>query len=244
MVSDQKSEKKFEEQAQRILKYLKNEIRYDTKIIPRPFFIEFTGSPSAGKTTTITELYKFLRRQGFRVLRPQEGAEVIQHISRKTPVYNVRTGIYALTMLLDESQGHLYDIVLFDRGIFDAYAWIMYWREKNMISEKEERLFQSFFLSRLWSDYIDAAFIMVCDAKIAMERELKIALSHKLGETTNPQNIEILLNRYRTAYRKLKKTHNQVNLIDTSNLTEQDMVSIVAKKTLAILERKTKSGPR
>src|SRR3989344_1035355 len=106
-------EKIFEKKAQEILKYLKYNIRYGD-FIPRPFFLEFTGSPSSGKTTTITELDKFLRRQGFRVWRPQEGAEVIRHIERTTPIYNIRTGLYALSILLDESFAHKYDVIISD----------------------------------------------------------------------------------------------------------------------------------
>ena len=108
-------ENAFEKKAQKILNYLKSDIRYDRKYIPRPFFFEFTGSPSSGKTTCITEADKFLRRQGFRVWRPQEGAEVIRHIERTTSLYNIRTGIYALTLLMDESVGNKYDVVIFDQ---------------------------------------------------------------------------------------------------------------------------------
>ena len=127
----------LEARAKRILQYLRSDLRYDQNIIPRPFFIELTGTPSSGKTTVITELDKFLRRQGFRVYRPQEGAEVIRHIERTTPVYNLRTGIYALTLLLDISVGHLYDVVIFDRSIFDAYVWLMYWNEKGKLTEQQ-----------------------------------------------------------------------------------------------------------
>jgi len=140
----ERKEKKFEQQATIIKKYLGGETRYNLR---RPFHIEFTGSPSAGKTTTITELDKFFRRQGFRVLRPQEGAEVIRHIERTTPIYNVRTGIYALNLLLDSGHTNSYDIIIFDRCIFDAYVWMEYWFEKNKISEEEKNILQHFFFA-------------------------------------------------------------------------------------------------
>ncbi|MDO8676691.1 MAG: hypothetical protein Q7K16_03535 [Candidatus Azambacteria bacterium] len=234
------SENVFELQAQKILKYLKSAFRYDENFLPRPFFIEFTGSPSAGKTTTITELDKFLRRQGFRVLRPQEGAEVIRHIPRTTPLYNIRTGLYALSKLIDDSYGHLYDVVIFDRCVFDVYCWMMYWQEKSKINEEEKALFQQFFLSRFWMDKIDAAYFMVCDSQEAMKRELRIALSRKLGETSNPKTIETLVSRYRSAYQILSPHYKQLHLIDTTNVDEQSMVEVIATKTLEILEQKTK----
>ncbi len=229
----------FEERAKRILAYLRSDIRYDTRVLPPPFFVEFTGSPSAGKTTTITELDKFFRRMGFRVLRPQEGTEVIRHIERTTPLYNIRTGLYALNLLIDESVGHRYDIVIFDRCIFDAYCWMMYWLEKSKLSATEKGIIQKFFLSRFWTDKIDAAYFMVCDPAQAMERELKIALSKKLGETTNPETIKVLVERYHRAYRQLKGKYPQLFLINTSVMEEKTMVEQIAKHVLDIFEKKT-----
>ncbi len=231
-------ENDFEKQAQKILSYLKRDIRYDRGHIPRPFFFEFTGSPSSGKTTCITESDKFLRRQGFRVWRPQEGAEVIRHIERTTPLYNIRTGIYALTLLMDESVGNKYDVVIFDRCVFDAYCWMMYWEEKEKLTEEEQRMIQCFFLFRLWVDKIDRCYFMLCDPKTAMERELRIALSQKLGETTNPKTIETLVNRYKTAYETLSPKHGQIKLIDTTAADEKEMVEMIANDMLAAMEEK------
>lgn len=228
----------FELQARQILAYLKSHFRYDEGFLPRPFFLEFTGSPSAGKTTTITELDKFLRRRGFRVLRPQEGAEVIRHIPRTTPLYNIRTGLYALSKLIDDSYGHLYDIVIFDRCIFDAYCWMMYWEEKSKLAKEEKFLIQQFFLSRFWTDKIDAAYFMVCDPKEAMKRELRIALSQKLGETTNPATIDTLVKRYKSAYEILSTEYKQLRLMDTTNIDEHVMVETIAQEILNIFERK------
>ncbi len=232
----------FERKAKTILEYLKSDLRYDERFLPRPFFLEFTGSPSAGKTTTITELDKFFRRQGFRVLRPQEGAEVIRHIPRTTPLYNIRTGLYALTQLIDLSQSHAYDIVIFDRCVFDVYCWMMYWEEKEKLNERERNLIQSFFLSRFWSDKIDAAYFMVADPDAAMRRELRIALSSKLGETTNPATIRTLVERYEGAYRQLSPKFPQLQILNTTRITEQGMVEQIAMNVLNILEQKAKNG--
>lgn len=235
------TENEFERAAQRILQYLRADLRYGGTI-PRPFFIELTGSPSSGKTTTITELDKFLRRQGFRVLRPQEGAEQIRHITRDTPLYNVRTGLYALEMLVDFSAGHLYDVVIFDRAIFDAYCWMMYWESKSKLSPEERRLIQDFFLFRLWAEKIDIAYFMVCDPHAAMEREMRLALSAKLGETTNPHSIEVLVERYRTAFAHLSAQFPQLRLVDTTQMGEHEMVEHIARMTLAALDEKARGS--
>lgn len=228
----------FEKKAKNILRYLRSDLRYNESAIPRPFFLEFTGSPSSGKTTVITELDKFLRREGFRVLRPQEGAEVIRHIERTTPVYNLRTGVYALTLLLDISAGHMYDVVIFDRCLFDAYVWMMYWQEKDKLSRTEMMEYQAFFLSPFWAEKIDVAAFMVCDPEEAMRRELRIALSSKLGETTNPKTIETLASRYRRAYEYLSPRYPQLHIFDTTEIGEEEMVEKIVLKIFDMLEKK------
>ncbi|MFA6364847.1 MAG: AAA family ATPase [Candidatus Paceibacterota bacterium] len=242
MTITQDQEALFEVKAKRLLQYLKSNIRYDKEFMPRPFFIEITGSPSAGKTTTITELDKFFRRMGFRVWRPQEGAEVIRHITRDTPVYNIRTGLYALSLLLDLSRGHQYDLVIFDRAIFDAYVWMMYWEEKQKLLPREKELYQNFFLSRLWINEIDAAYFMVCNPEDAMQRELRIALSQKAGETSNPKTIATLVSRYEAAYKVLSPTNPNLHLLNTTTLGEQEMVSTIAEQILSTLEAKNLNG--
>jgi hypothetical protein len=231
----------YEKRAKRILQHLRTDIRYDHEVIPPPFFFEFTGSPSAGKSTTIDEMYKFLRRLGFRTYKPQEGAEVIQHIPRTTPVYNVRTTLYAQSLLLDQVHQHTYDIVLLDRGMFDSVVWMMYWRDKDKLSIKDQRLIQDFFLMPFWTSKISAAYFMVCEAAQAIQREQRIALSERLGETTNPETVIRLVQFYRNAYRDLKPAHPQLEMIDTTALSEQEMVEIVGTKILATMESRVTS---
>ena len=208
-------------------KYLKTRERYDGTFLPSPFFVEFAGTPSAGKTTIIKELYKFLKRNGFKVAIPQEGAEVVPHTHRGTPKYNIRTGMYALEILLRLQQGHEYDFVLFDRCIFDAYVWMTYWHEKERLSAEEMRLLQGYFLFRGWSNDILRAYYVVCDPHVAIEREFGVAVSHKLGETTNPNVIERLIKLHRKAHADLKDQFPQLQYFDTTNLGRQQMIEDV-----------------
>ncbi|OGZ06292.1 MAG: hypothetical protein A2845_00605 [Candidatus Lloydbacteria bacterium RIFCSPHIGHO2_01_FULL_49_22] len=212
--------------------YLRTDVRYGGTFLPRPFLIEFTGSPDSGKTTCIKELYKFLKRRGLRVHIPQEGAEVIGHIPRTTPEYNIRTALYALEMVIDYTHGHAYDVVIFDRSIFDPYAWMMYWQDKGLLSGEERELIQQFFLLRFWVDRIIASYVVVCEPEEAMRRGQRIALSDKLGETSNPASIRKLVDRYRTMHEELSPKYPQIQLIDTTTMTESEMVNHIATDTL------------
>lgn len=228
----------FEARAERVLKFLNVDHRYGESYLPRPFFVEFTGSPDSGKTTTIDELYKFFKTLKFRVLRPQEGAEVIQHIPRTSPLYNIRTADYARTQLVDLSHGHLYDLVLFDRCVFDAYCWMMYWEAKGQLTSEEVKLYQTFFLSRFWMDKLDAAYFVVCDPDEAMRRSKEVSLTDRLGNFTNPDTIRVLVDRFQQAYRDLSPKFPQLRIIDTSGMDKQEMVEHFANEILNAMEKR------
>lgn len=220
--------------------YLRTELRYGDKFLPAPFMIEFTGSPDSGKTTCIKELDKLLHRSDFRVFIPQEGAEVIRHIDRNTPEYNIRTGTYALNMLIDFAHGHMYDIVIFDRGIFDAYTWMMYWEDKKLLSKKEKEIFQHYFLSRFWSDRIIAAYIVVCEANEAVRRGQRIAASERLGQSSNHDSIRKSVERHKKMFADLSGQYPQLHLVDTTNFDEKTMIEHIATTTMEALIAKAR----
>ncbi len=240
MSKNKDTEQILEQKAKNILEYLKSNLRYDNGFLPRPFMIEFTGPPSAGKTTTIKELYDFLRPLGFRVWRPQEGAENIQDIPRTTPMYNIATAIYSLEKIIHESFRHTYDIILFDRALFDAYCWMEYWLEKEKLSLNEKGLLQSYFTFDFFTKNLDLVYFMICDSQVAIEREMRVALSRRPRETTTPASIESKVKLWQKVYKLLHPVHPNVRLVNTTEMNEQEMIEFVANDVLTVLEAKSK----
>ncbi|MDO8496664.1 MAG: hypothetical protein Q7S43_04435 [bacterium] len=243
MDNQQNTEQALEQKAKNILEYLKSNIRYGNGFLPRPFMIEFTGPPSSGKTTTIKELYDFLRPLGFLVWRPQEGAENIQNIPRTTPLYNIATGLYSLDKIIHESFGHKYDIILFDRALYDAYCWMEYWVEKNQLTPGDRFVWQSFFTSKQFTEKLDLIYFMVCDPQVALERELRVALSKKPRETTTQASIENKIKIWRRVHSFQSGFHSNIRLVNTTNMTEQEMVEYIANDILTTLEAKSNQKP-
>lgn len=227
----------FSSQTAEIKKYLKITERHNG-FFPRPFMVEFGGTPSAGKTTLITQIDTILRREGLRVFCPQEGAQAIRHISRYTPLYNLRTGIYALQILIDQAHSSMYDVVLFDRCIFDSYHWMLHWERKGMLTAETKAGFQSFFTSSFWANMIDIAYLMVCEPKAALKREAKVQITKKFGNTTNPEAIRRFNQQYRDAHSELQKMgFKQVRLLETTKLGIPGMVKKVANEVLISLSK-------
>ena len=226
------------ERAQVLHQFLQRHVRHT---LPRPFFIEVLGTPSSGKTSAIKQLDTFFRRQGFRVLCPQEGAEVVRHISRQEPVYNVQTGIYALELLINLMHSSVYDIVIFDRCIFDAYVWAQFHEKKERLTKTEKENLQDFFLSRLWSDAIDTAIIMICDPAVAVHREHATSSVEEKGHTTSKEPIQDLVSLHRTAYETLSSRYQQLHLIDTTLFNKKEVLSQICSLVLDTLLLKTQT---
>ena len=207
-----------------------------------PVIIELTGSPESGKSTTTKSCYDSLRKFGLRVEIPQEGAEVVNYVPRTSPEYNLATFNYALSILLKFSHGHMCDVVIFNRCIFDAYCWMEYWLAKGHLTYEQKRVYQQFILSNFWTTKIDACIFMICDPEEAMRRAMRLSLTEKQGETTNPQSIKTLVDRYKTAHGILQPRYPQLHLVDTTNLNEHQMILNVSDIIFRVFEKKTKTG--
>jgi thymidylate kinase len=215
---------------ERLHAHLKTDIRYDPKFLPPPLFFEYTGSPSSGKSTVIKKIDDFLRGEGFRVFMPQEGAEVIRHVSRSTPLYNIRTGIHALAQLIDIAQGHQYDVVIFDRCIFDVDNWMAYWEDKNLLTPNDRIMIQEFFRFYLWANEITAAYILTCEPEVALKRERRVTTRKNEGTYTNHATIAQLVGRYKLMHERLSPTFSQLELIDTTPYSAQQLVDLMTEK--------------
>ena len=228
-----------ESHAKKIQEYLRKDIRHNPLSIPRPFFVEISGTPSSGKTTTITKLDTFFRRMGFRILCPQEGAQVVRHVDRGTPLYSIRTALYTLLYLIDLSQGHLYDIVIFDRCVFDDYVWLKWRKARNQVTTEEEQTIQRFLLLRFWTHCLDAVFFMICDPEVALAREFRIGITKKIGKTATLENIAELIKYYKETYKELKAIHPQLVIQDTTHQSEEVMVHEIGTSLLRSFVEKT-----
>ena len=103
----------------------------------KPFMVEFTGTPEAGKTTAIKVVSNMLENAGHSVMILEESAEKLPNeIPKGTFDANLwmhfvtQAGIFKATY----SQA---EVVLIDRGIIDSkfYAWKFFYEKKASLEE-------------------------------------------------------------------------------------------------------------
>ncbi len=85
----------------------------------RPLIIEFSGSPKAGKTRSISVLELFLKRNGIKVEVFTERASVSPIKSKGHLNFNVWVSCASLQGMLEALYRDI-DIFILDRSIFDA----------------------------------------------------------------------------------------------------------------------------
>ena len=200
----------------------------------RPLFVEFAGTPKSGKSTCIDTVNHFFRRSGYKVLAPTEGT------SKRTPYYlkdnlvsfNVWSATYALTHILEGRFGSdQYDLVIMDRGLFDALAWFELLRQKKDISSEECSAIQQFLLVDHWRDLVDVIFLFQTDPETSLERENYNKLIQEPGRAMNPEFLRDLNTAYETTKEKYADKFNQfraINTCKTSSTTQQGAALIVA----------------
>lgn len=244
-MSTKKSNKidSYTERARLVQDYLNKDLRYNNKHLPRPFFIEFFGMPSAGKSGAIHRLYKFLSLLGLRVKKYQEPGELIR-VPHNTPLFNIRTGLRILDELLELGASANYDVVIFERGILDTYCWMNFWLKKGMLTKKECDQFQSFFTSRLWLKTVDVAFFLSCHYKVGIKRNAKGNVLLVDGETINNRVMSALELNYSQCLKKLSRIAPQIFKIKTDKISTDQVAKAVCDHAIYTLTKlaKQRSG--
>lgn len=227
---------KLENLAQEVLK-LKNLHRQR-----RPIIIEFCGSPKAGKTSSITALNIFLKRNGFKTTILTERASICPISDKESPVFNVWTcsaTINEINEKMDEantaSEGNL-DIMLCDRGIFDALCWFRWLKSRDKMSEEEYDVLTQFAMLNRWQKNIDLVYIFLTTPEESIRREYANLLTNKRGSIMKEdileqykKSVEETLHEYESAFRA-------TCVQDTTDREQNDVSYEVTEKTLQTLK--------
>lgn len=176
-----------------------------------PFFVEFTGSPESGKTTTIKTIYERLINEGLKVKYIRESAEIVyENTSIPKSSYEAHLSMRLITIThIIEAKYEDYDVVLVDRGIIDGIFYTVRWfREASDSFLKSVDLIQ---LLKGLQDIInpDLLFVFKVDAETAIKRK---------GHEGAIVNVKSMNDFNRLLDDFVKDLKIPLNVIDTSTL--------------------------
>ena len=234
-------------QAQRLeyIKDLKNEVDTIKSILKResdrekrPLIIEFCGSPRSGKTSCLSSLEIFLKRNDFSVKIVHEKAASCPIKDKSNPAYNTWNTLQLLCDVYETTcNGEDVDFILLDRGLFDSLFWSKWHHDEHRLSHDELNKFDEFVLSTDWRKYVQIVFIFTCDNEVSVQREHANLLTDEQGAILNSKNLE----RYSTAIEHVKGKFSEqfksIETIDTSKITQNTVGHRVTKRILGVLKR-------
>jgi predicted NUDIX family phosphoesterase len=186
----------------------------------KPVIFEFAGVPKAGKTSTLNALQAFLKRCGFR-------AEIVIDSTALCPIrdqthsnFNVWTACTTLAQILGKTHNPPGfdgpDILILDRGLFDALCWLRLRERLQRIRPKERQVIESFLRLAEWRRRILAVFVMLASPEDAMQREKGLLpVEREEGSIMNEKVLAQVLNTTRETSKSLKKEF-RIFEIDTS----------------------------
>lgn len=204
----------------------------------RPIVIEFSGSPKAGKTSCINSLELFLKRNGFSVKVIQERASVCPVSDKQSPMFNIWTSCMSLAGLIGtlEDKTSTVDVLILDRGIFDALCWFEWLSATGKMEDNQNFRTEQFLLMEELIKSIDIVFAFCVEPHISIEREYANLLTDKIGTIMNKSVLEEYLCAIRRTIENKNIYFHSVFEIDTSNKVQDEVGKEVTTKTLETLK--------
>ena len=133
----------------------------------KPFMVEFTGTPEAGKTTSIRNVTNKLLNEGYTVAILEESAERLpEEIPKGTWDANLWMHYQTQAGIL-RAKHMKADLVFIDRGLIDSNFYGRKFLWENVISEEQYEKFSAQFMDELLPDFLVA---LVVEPQVAIKR--------------------------------------------------------------------------
>ncbi len=203
----------------------------------RPIVLEFCGTPKSGKTSCLSSLNLFLKRNEFATKLLAERAGVCPISDKFSPVFNIWTSnstIAELSAAFAEHGKNL-DVIMCDRGIFDALCWFEWLLQHDHMKERDYRALTCYLTTDRLRAMIDLVYVLKVSPQEAMVREYAHLLTRKHGSIMNPTVLEEFNESIGESVGKFAPAFRRVKTIDTSELLQNDVSHQVTLEVLKTL---------
>ncbi|GAA5124014.1 hypothetical protein GCM10023212_23200 [Luteolibacter yonseiensis] len=210
----------------------------------RPIVIEFCGTPKAGKTSCLSALNLFLKRNGFKTRLVTERASICPVGDKFSPLFNIWTSNSAIAQLADYVAGSWrnLDVIICDRGIFDALCWFYWQKDSQYMSDEEHKVLSKYLTMDRFRSLIDIVYVFKVSEKSALEREYKNLLTRKSGTIMNHRVIEAFNKSLDFAVKKYDRDFRKIEQIDTSCIDQNQVGYKVTRQILQTLSDLTEEN--
>ncbi|MDD3340941.1 MAG: HD domain-containing protein [Bacilli bacterium] len=212
--------------------------------LPKPFVIEFCGTPRTGKTTILNNLYVFFKKGGFSVNMIEELTTSdhykkvvlpkIQHMpTDKLNIAIIREAEKQLRHAISKND----DIILIDRSLNDRVIWNYRKFVRNDMTEEQYRQITEQY-STVSKELIDLLVIGYTDAQTAVKRDYINSLALEESRFLNIDNIHEYNKNMELSMNVFKKSVNNIYKLDTTDISPRDSSVLIAENIMHIMREK------
>lgn len=210
----------------------------------RPFFIELSGTPKAGKTSAAENLEAFLRRCHFQVRVLTERATINPLRNKNQPSFNTWNTVSLIADMIQALDGDD-QVVIVDRGLFDCLSWFQWNRMRGKVADDEAALMSQFVQFERWWRLTDLLLVLHSKPEDAMSREpmkelLQGGDSDEDSVRASVMTIPVLTQFNSALKREFDEVSHDVGIahwIDIDNQKEDDVALLLISKVLKALDR-------
>ena len=217
------------ERAKALLEVLRTQAR-------RAFVLELTGTPKAGKSTSVTTLETFFREAGYQVHLLKERAADCPLPMKGHFFFNAWTAATMLAEVLETHEANV-DLLILDRGFFDALVWLELQARREQVTDEEKRVFSEFILLDRWRKLVDATVIMKVDPAVALRREHQHQIIPRPGSMMNSTALAQFNGALETVARERESLFRLIEIDTTEPIGVRDTNVKLLRDVLPLIEQ-------
>lgn len=178
--------------------------------------VELAGTPKSGKSTSVEAIRHFFRRFGFSVHILTERAARCPIPMKGHLFFNTWCATTMLAELLENVETQT-DIIIADRGLFDALIWFQTQAKRGELLDQELKQIESFLLMDRWKNLFDLVAVLHASAETALKRENAHRITKRTGSIMNTSMLQTLSDAVGEAIDRYGAEFNRVIRIETDS---------------------------
>lgn len=191
--------------------------------------VEFAGLPRSGKSSCLDIAQSYYSRKGVSVKLVGEGARFCPFNDRNRTEFSVWMANRALNGILEGRLSREPILLVQDRGLFDALAFINLLYCEELIDKEMYVNSMGYLANPLWTNSVDLVLLFLVSTERALKRDIPNKLGAGEGVITNPKMIERLRMSYDFLLKEYGNRFPRIEVIDTSNLSIKETSHLVIR---------------
>lgn len=152
-------------------------------------------------------------------------------------MFNIWTACESLAGMIGilENKNNMVDVLILDRGIFDATCWFHWLVSRKNMEEEQRKNIEAFILQEELVKRIDIVFAFITKPQVSIEREYATLLTKKNGTIMNRKVLHEYCQSVKHVVKEKENKFHKIFMIDTSTKNQDEVGKEVTNLALGTL---------